>query len=105
MQCGIESCFRSGVTRRPLIVFRNPESIFNVARRSKENEVSDAVIEAIRFKTQSLRGMSHTEIDPIAEFTPEIRIADFKRQIARMWPEVVQLFHRGRSVRMRIVRN
>src|SRR5688500_1672058 len=103
MQRGVESCFRSGVTRRSLIILRNPEPIFDVARRREENEVSDAVVKAIRFKTQSVGGVSHSEIDSVAEFTLQIRIADFKCEIARMRTEVVQLFHRGCSVRMSVV--
>ena len=69
------------------------------------NEVADVVVKAIRFKTQSVGGVSHSEIDAIAKFTPQLRIADLKRQIARVWTEVVQLFHRGCSVRMGVVRD
>ena len=92
MQRGVEAGFGSGVACRSLIVFGNSQPVFNVARWRQKHEISDVVIEAVRFKPHALRRMSNSKIETVAEFTFEIRIADLKREITRVWSKVVQLF-------------
>ena len=54
MQLGVQTRFRTCITRSSLAILGNDSIILNVAGRSQEDEVLDVIVEAIGFKTQSL---------------------------------------------------
>src|SRR5437588_9192479 len=77
--------------------------LVNLSGLQKEDKVFDAVIEEIRFGTKPAALVTKRKVKAIAYLSPEVLIADLKRNCVVVRSVVIKFFQIRQAAGMRIV--
>src|SRR5688572_2327820 len=105
MKPDIQSRFASGKTCFALSVVENVQVVCHISCWCQKNEVPDVVVEERLLEPDPRSAMAEGEVEPVGTLVLQRAIADFKCEVSRMWPVVIQLFQCRRPERCCRVRD